>query len=188
MSETSTPASTSTSATTLGNKTLNLADEVKKYNTAQDYQTHEIQDINKHFKHCILFRMENYGSLVVYKLESIHLMSKELTMIPEHEKIGDESSGEYTNNIYPRDLFASQKTRSGVVSSKILSKISSNSRVRTKQSGENEKRDDDGFHYPYESLRNPPHHRINKKALDKGSEEYQTLRNSVNKVWARSLG
>ncbi|PKK69842.1 hypothetical protein RhiirC2_780501 [Rhizophagus irregularis] len=167
MSETSTPASTSTSATTPGNETLNLADEVKKYNTAQDYQTHEIQDINKHFKHCILFRMENYGSLVVYKLESIQ---------------------SNTNNIYPRDLFASQKTRSGVVSSKILSKISSNSRVRTKQSGENEKRDDDGFHYPYKSLRNPPHHRINKKALDKGSEEYQTLRNSVNKVWAQSLG
>ncbi|GET65053.1 hypothetical protein GLOIN_2v1709588 [Rhizophagus irregularis DAOM 181602=DAOM 197198] len=74
LSETSTPASTSTSATTLGNETLNLADEVKKYNTAQDYQTHEIQDINKHFKHCvenILFRMKNYGSLVVYKLESI---------------------------------------------------------------------------------------------------------------------
>src|SRR5207253_6473186 len=38
-------------------------------------QTHEIQDTNKHFEHCmenILFRMKHYGSLVIDSLESMH--------------------------------------------------------------------------------------------------------------------
>ncbi len=34
MSETNTPASTSTSLTTTGNETVSLADEIKKYDTA----------------------------------------------------------------------------------------------------------------------------------------------------------
>jgi hypothetical protein len=36
-------------------------------------QTHEIQDTNKHFEHCvenILFRMKNYGSLVVESMRN----------------------------------------------------------------------------------------------------------------------
>ncbi|GES82894.1 hypothetical protein GLOIN_2v1587390 [Rhizophagus clarus] len=37
-------------------------------------ETHEVQDSNKHFEHCIeniLFRMKNYGSLVLDSLESM---------------------------------------------------------------------------------------------------------------------
>ena len=76
-------------------------------------QTHEIQDSNKHFKHCIeniLFRMKHYGSLVVDSLESMRneyvstilhtslhiagdVTSKEFSMRPEFEIIGEESSG-----------------------------------------------------------------------------------------------
>ncbi|RIA79056.1 hypothetical protein C1645_132228 [Glomus cerebriforme] len=76
-------------------------------------QTHEIQDSNKHFKHCIeniLFRMKHYGSLVVDSLESmrneyvstilhtsLHIAGdvtrKEFSMRPEFEIIGEESSG-----------------------------------------------------------------------------------------------
>ncbi|GES98287.1 hypothetical protein GLOIN_2v1869616 [Rhizophagus clarus] len=76
-------------------------------------QTHEVQDSNKHFEHCIeniLFRMKNYGSLVLDSLESMRneyvstilhtalhiagdVVSKEFSMRPEYEIIGDESCG-----------------------------------------------------------------------------------------------
>jgi hypothetical protein len=76
-------------------------------------QTHEIQDTNKHFEHCvenILFRMKHYGSLVLDSLESmrneyvstilhtsLHIAGdatrKEFSMRPEYEIIGDESCG-----------------------------------------------------------------------------------------------
>ncbi|GBB95252.1 hypothetical protein RclHR1_02500001 [Rhizophagus clarus] len=74
-------------------------------------QTHEVQDSNKYFKHCIeniLFRMKNYGSLVLDNLEfmrneyvltilhtALHIagdvVSKEFNMRPEYEIIGDKS-------------------------------------------------------------------------------------------------
>ncbi|CAB4411453.1 unnamed protein product [Rhizophagus irregularis] len=56
-------------------------------------QTHKIQDSNKHFEHCvaeILVRLKNYGSLVMDSLDST---GEELSMRPEYEVIGDESTG-----------------------------------------------------------------------------------------------
>ncbi|CAG8646022.1 1258_t:CDS:2 [Acaulospora morrowiae] len=113
-------------------------------------QTHEIQEEDKYFEHCvenILFRMKHYGSLVVDSLESMHneyvstilhtslhiaedLTRKEFTMRPEYEIIGE---------------------------------ISQASEV--------------------------PHTiEFNKKALDKESEEYQTLRSGVRKVLGVIVG
>ncbi|GES81295.1 hypothetical protein GLOIN_2v1587390 [Rhizophagus clarus] len=74
-------------------------------------ETHEVQDSNKHFEHCIkniLFRMKNYRSLVLDSLESMHneyvstilhtalyiagdIVSKEFSMRPEYKIIGNES-------------------------------------------------------------------------------------------------
>ena len=76
-------------------------------------QTHEIQDSDKHFEHCvenILFRMKHYGSLLIDSLESMRneyvstilhtslhiagdLTKKDFSMRPEFEIIGEESSG-----------------------------------------------------------------------------------------------
>ena len=76
-------------------------------------QTHEIQDSNKHFEHCIaeiLVRLKNYGSLVFDSLEVMHneyvmiilhtvinitrnATGKELSMRPEYKIVGDKSSG-----------------------------------------------------------------------------------------------
>src|SRR3954452_22626888 len=76
-------------------------------------QTYEIQDSNKHFEHCmaeILVRLKNYGSLVVDSLEAMRneyvvailhtainitrdSTGEELSMRPEYEIIGDESTG-----------------------------------------------------------------------------------------------
>jgi hypothetical protein len=76
-------------------------------------QTHEISDNNKHFEHCmteILVRLKNYGSLVVDSLEAMRneyvvailhaainitrdSTGEELSMRPEYEVIGDESTG-----------------------------------------------------------------------------------------------
>ena len=75
-------------------------------------QTHEIQDSNKHFEHCmveILVRLKNYGSLVFDSLEAMRneyvvailhtainitrdATGKEFSMRPEYEIVGDESS------------------------------------------------------------------------------------------------
>jgi hypothetical protein len=76
-------------------------------------QTHEIQDSDKHFEHCmaeILVRLKNYGTLVVDSLEAMRneyvvailhtainitrdSTGEELSMRPEYEVIGDESTG-----------------------------------------------------------------------------------------------
>ena|SRR2546421_80851 len=76
-------------------------------------QTHKIQDIDKHFEHCmaeILVRLKNYGSLVMDSLEAIRneyvvailhtainitrdATGREFSMRPEYEVTGDESSG-----------------------------------------------------------------------------------------------
>ena len=76
-------------------------------------QTHDVQDSNNHFEHCvenILFRMKHYESLVVDSLESMRneyvstilhtslhitgdLTKKEFSMRLEFEIIGEESSG-----------------------------------------------------------------------------------------------
>ena len=77
-------------------------------------QTHEIQDSNKHFEHCmveILVRLKNYGSLVFDSLEAMRneyvvailhtainitrdATGKEFSMRPEYEIVGDKSSGQ----------------------------------------------------------------------------------------------
>jgi hypothetical protein len=76
-------------------------------------QIHEIQDSDKHFEHCmaeILVRLKNYGTLVVDSLEAMRneyvvailhtainitrdSTGEELSMRPEYEVIGDESTG-----------------------------------------------------------------------------------------------
>ena len=77
-------------------------------------QTHEIQDDDKHFRLCmmdILFRLENYGNLVLDSLESmrneyvstilhtaVHITrnltgKRGFSMRPEYEIIAEESSG-----------------------------------------------------------------------------------------------
>src|SRR5947207_3460145 len=76
-------------------------------------QTYEIKDSDKHFEHCIaeiLIRLKNYGSLVVDSLEAMRneyvvailhtainitrdSTGEELSMRPEYEVIGDESTG-----------------------------------------------------------------------------------------------
>ncbi|GES87731.1 hypothetical protein GLOIN_2v1587390 [Rhizophagus clarus] len=76
-------------------------------------QTHEIQETDKHFEHCmaeILVRLKNYRTLVVDSLEAMRneyavailhsainitrdATGKELSMRPEYEVIGEESSG-----------------------------------------------------------------------------------------------
>src|SRR5947208_3598650 len=76
-------------------------------------QTHEIKGSEKHFEHCmaeILVRLKNYGTLVVDSLEAMRneyvvailhttinitrdSTGKELSMRPEYEAIGDESTG-----------------------------------------------------------------------------------------------
>jgi hypothetical protein len=76
-------------------------------------QTHEIQESDKHFEHCmaeILVRLKNYGTLVVDSLEAMRneyvvailhtainitrdSTGEELSMRPEYEVIGDESTG-----------------------------------------------------------------------------------------------
>ena len=88
-------------------------------------QTHEIQDSNKHLKHCvknILFRMKHYGSLVQDSLESmrneyvstilhtaLHIAEdtteKEFSMRPEYEIIGEESCGRVDYAIKVCDFF-----------------------------------------------------------------------------------
>jgi hypothetical protein len=76
-------------------------------------QTYEIKDSDKHFEHCmaeILVRLKNYGTLVVDSLEAMRneyvvailhtainitrdSTGEELSMRPEYEVIGDESTG-----------------------------------------------------------------------------------------------
>ena len=76
-------------------------------------QTYEIKDSDKHFEHCmaeILVRLKNYGSLVVDSLEAMRneyvvailhtainitrdSTGEELSMRPEYEVIGDDSTG-----------------------------------------------------------------------------------------------
>ncbi|PKC67529.1 hypothetical protein RhiirA1_509348 [Rhizophagus irregularis] len=76
-------------------------------------QSYEIEDTNEHFKQCmaeILVRLKNYGILVVDSLEAMcnkYIVAilhsainitrddtrKELSMRPEYEVIGEESSG-----------------------------------------------------------------------------------------------
>jgi len=76
-------------------------------------QTHEIKDSDKHFELCmaeILVRLKNYGTLVVDSLEAMRneyvvailhtainitrdSTGEELSMRPEYEVIGDESTG-----------------------------------------------------------------------------------------------
>ena len=88
-------------------------------------QTHEIQDTNKFFEHCmenILFRMKHYGSLVVNSLEfmrnkyvstilytALHIAedetNKEFSMRPEFEIIGEKSSGRIDYAIMVYKLF-----------------------------------------------------------------------------------
>ncbi|GES74834.1 hypothetical protein GLOIN_2v1587390 [Rhizophagus clarus] len=99
-----------------------LKEVLAKYGTSSDGmetiplfspEIHEVQDFNKHFEHCIeniLFRMKNYRSLVLDSLESMRneyvstilhialhivgdIVSKEFSMRPEYEIIGDESCG-----------------------------------------------------------------------------------------------
>ena len=99
-----------------------LKEVLKKYGISSDgtdtiplfsLQTHEIQNTNKHFEHCvenILFRMKYYGSFVVDSLESMRneyvstilhtalhiagdITNKEFTMRPEYKIIGEESCG-----------------------------------------------------------------------------------------------
>ncbi|GES82551.1 hypothetical protein GLOIN_2v1709588 [Rhizophagus clarus] len=99
---------------------LSLKEVLAKYGIGSDGtetiplfspETHEVQDSNKHFEHCIeniLFRMKNYRSLVLDSLESMRneyvltilhtalhiagdIVSKEFSMKPEYEIIGDES-------------------------------------------------------------------------------------------------
>ncbi len=88
----------------------------------------EIQDDDKHFKHCmddILFRMENYGTLHPDSLESmrneyvstilhtsVHIAgdstTKKFIMRPEFEIIGEESSGrvDYAIKVWGKDNFS----------------------------------------------------------------------------------
>ena len=76
-------------------------------------QTYEIQESDKHFEHCmteILVRLKNYSTLVVDSLEAMRnkyvvailhttinitrdSTGEELSMRPEYEVIGDESTG-----------------------------------------------------------------------------------------------
>ena len=88
-------------------------------------QTHKIQDSDKHFEHCvaeILVRLKNYGSLVMDSLEAMRneyvvailhtainitrdSTGEELSMRPEYEVIGDESTGRVDFAIKVMELF-----------------------------------------------------------------------------------
>ncbi|GES78733.1 hypothetical protein GLOIN_2v1727104 [Rhizophagus clarus] len=121
-SETSTPY-TPASATVTGNDTVSLADEIKKYDTEKLIDLREVltkYDIGGNV------RLKNYGTLVVDSLEAMRneyvvailhtainvtrdATGDELSMRPEYEVIGDESTGRVDFAIKLRTLFALQK-------------------------------------------------------------------------------
>ncbi|PKY44499.1 hypothetical protein RhiirA4_419098 [Rhizophagus irregularis] len=140
-------------------------------------QTHETQDFNKHFEHCVendLFKMKHYESLVG------DVTKKEFSMRPEFEIIGEESSG--------RADYAIKIQRSILKGyAQNIKRLESSHEMNKKR-----KRDDNDFKYLYRIITSPGKIsqtsevpltiEFNKKALDKGSEEHQTLCNGVKKI------
>ncbi|PKY59410.1 hypothetical protein RhiirA4_482132 [Rhizophagus irregularis] len=166
-------------------------------------QPTKIQDSNKHLGHCvenILFRMKHYGSLVVDSLESmrneyvstilhmaLHIAedetSKEFSMRPEFEIIGEESSSRIDYAITLESSYETNRRRK-------------------------RKREEDDFDYLYgivttardwhfllyspgeisQASELPLAIEFNKKALVKDSEEYKTLHSGVKKVLGMVVG
>ncbi|CAG8649595.1 4630_t:CDS:2, partial [Funneliformis caledonium] len=130
-------------------------------------QIHELKDSNKHFEHCvenILFRMKHYGSLV---LDSWNLCVMN-TFRPNFIR-------NYTLQMIQVD-YAIEKTK---VQRSILEGFAQNIK-QLESSYETNKRKrksvDDDFDYLYGI------------ALEKRTEEYQTLRNGVKKVLSAIVG
>jgi hypothetical protein len=134
-------------------------------------QTHEIQDSNKHLKHCvenILFRMKHYGSLVQDSLESmrneyvstilhtaLHIAEdtteKEFSMRPEYEIIGEESCGRVDYAIKEKESLicvTEDKVQRSILEGFAQNIKQLESSYETNRSGKR-KREDDDFDYLY---------------------------------------
>ncbi|GBB97428.1 hypothetical protein RclHR1_29930004 [Rhizophagus clarus] len=171
-------------------------------------ETHEVQDSNKHFEHCIeniLFRMKNYGSLVLDSLESMRneyvstilhtalhiagdIVSKKFSMRPEYKIIGDKSCGRVDYAIKEaKNLICVTEDKVQRSMLKASLRISNSSRVRTKRTRENEK-GGTTISTIYMASELPFTIEFNKKALDKDSEEYVTFCKGVLKVLGIIVG
>ncbi|RIA84515.1 hypothetical protein C1645_832144 [Glomus cerebriforme] len=193
-------------------------------------QTHEIQDSDKHFEHCvenILFRMKHYGSLLIDSLESMRneyvstilhtslhiagdLTKKDFSMRPEFEIIGEESSGRVDYAIKEAEnLICVTEDK---VQRTVLEGFAQNIKQLESSYQTNKKKrkrdDDDDFDYLYgivtsardwhfllyspgeisQASELPVTIEFNKKALDKNSNAYQSLRNGVKEVLGIIVG
>ncbi|CAG8479440.1 16991_t:CDS:2, partial [Acaulospora colombiana] len=131
---------------------------------------YEIQDNDQHFAHCmadILFRMKHYGSLVLDSLESMRneyvstllhtalhiagdLTSKEFSMRPEYEIVGDESSGRVDYGIKESEnliCVTEDKVQSSILEgfAQNIKQLESSYETNKKK----RKREDDDFDYLY---------------------------------------
>ncbi|GES88290.1 hypothetical protein GLOIN_2v1587390 [Rhizophagus clarus] len=193
-------------------------------------QTHEIQDSDEHFKQCmaeILVRLKNYGTLVVDSLEAMRneyvvailhsainitrdATGKELSMRPEYEVIGDESTGRVDYAIKDAEnliCITEDKPQRNVIEGfaqnikQLESSYETNKRKRKRDDG-------DDFDYLYgivttardwhfllytpgkisQGSKLPLSIEFSEDALDKKSPEYQTLCNGVKKVLSVVVG
>ncbi|GBB90185.1 hypothetical protein RclHR1_17070004 [Rhizophagus clarus] len=181
-----------------------LKEVLAKYGTSSDGmetiplfspEIHEVQDFNKHFEHCIeniLFRMKNYRSLVLDSLESMRneyvstilhialhivgdIVSKEFSMRPEYEIIGDESCGRVNYAIKEaKNLICITEDK---VQRSVLEGFTQNIKQLESSPGKISQASELPFTIEF-----------NKKALDKDSEEYVTLCKGVLKVLGIMLG
>uniref|UniRef100_U9SMZ7 SAM domain-containing protein n=1 Tax=Rhizophagus irregularis (strain DAOM 181602 / DAOM 197198 / MUCL 43194) TaxID=747089 RepID=U9SMZ7_RHIID len=172
-------------------------------------QTYEIKDSDKHFEHCmaeILVRLKNYGTLVVDSLEAMRneyvvailhtainitrdSTGEELSMRPEYEVIGDESTGRVDFAIKKAEnliCVTEDKPQRNVVERFAQNIVQLESSFQTNK--RKRKRDyEDDFDYLYGSKLSFSIE-FSEDALDKESVEYQALRNGVKKVLGIVVG
>ncbi|PKK57187.1 hypothetical protein RhiirC2_798519 [Rhizophagus irregularis] len=193
-------------------------------------QTHEIQESDKHFEHCmaeILVRLKNYGSLVVDSLEAMRneyvvailhtainitrdSTGEELSMRPEYEVIGDDSTGRVDFAIKKAEnliCITEDKPERNLIEglAQNIKQLESSCQTNLKKRKRN---DDDDFDYLYgivttardwhfllytpgkisQGSKLPFSIVFSEDALDKESVEYRTLRDGVKKVLGVVVG
>ncbi|PKY59755.1 hypothetical protein RhiirA4_412522 [Rhizophagus irregularis] len=193
-------------------------------------QSYEIEDTNEHFKQCmaeILVRLKNYGTLVVDSLEAMRNeyvvailhsainitrdeTGKELSMRPEYEVIGEESSGRVDYAIKDVEnliCITEDKPQRNVIEgfAQNIKQLESSYETNKKK---RKRGDGDDYDYLYgivttardwhfllytpgrisQGSKLPLSIDFSEDALDKKSVEYQTLCNGVKKVLSVVVG
>ncbi|POG73386.1 hypothetical protein GLOIN_2v1587390 [Rhizophagus irregularis DAOM 181602=DAOM 197198] len=193
-------------------------------------QSYEIEDTNEHFKQCmaeILVRLKNYGTLVVDSLEAMRNeyvvailhsainitrddTGKELSMRPEYEVIGEESSGRVDYAIKDVEnliCITEDKPQRNVIEgfAQNIKQLESSYETNKKK---RKRGDGDDYDYLYgivttardwhfllytpgrisQGSKLPLSIEFSEDALDKKSVEYQTLCNGVKKVLSVVVG